>query len=237
MQRRAGGLKIKPGRNRLMQHTRPPAGAYWSAELHWAQDDSPGPLFWWSASRNYLKRHLAVPSVAGLVTRHRPGSLLLRPASTWALHFPPAGISFFFFYIYFLPPLNQMRFDLSVVWILSRRDRGPLFKGRSERGAAAWKLTVSAPCTLADKRSRLKKKEIHMFTIPLLCCIREKMLRTHKMTDLQNAAAAGRTPQIDLVFLRGHWRQHRLGQRTAWYLNYTEQEQFSLLWIQLVETF
>lgn len=46
-----------------------------------------------------------------------------------------------------------------------------------------------------------------MFTILTLRCIRGKMLRTHKTTDLQNAAAAaGRTPRITLVFLRDHER-------------------------------
>ncbi len=91
-----------------------------------------------------------------------------------------------------------MRFDLTIAGIQSRRDRRPLLKARSEWGATAWKLTVSAPCTLTDKRSLRKKKEIHMFTITILRCIREKMLRTHKMADLQNAAAAGQTPQIIL---------------------------------------
>lgn len=74
-----------------------------------------------------------------------------------------------------------MRFDLTAVRIQSRRDRGPLFKAKSEWGATAWKLTVSAPCTLADKRSRLKKKEIHMFTIAILRWIRGKNVK-----DTQN---------------------------------------------------
>lgn len=95
-----------------------------------------------------------------------------------------------------------MRFDLTVIGIQSRRDRGPLFKARSEWGATAWKLTVSAPCTLADKRSRLKKKERYI-CLPSLyfAASGEKMLRTHKMSDLQNPAAAGQTPSIILISL------------------------------------
>lgn len=38
-----------------------------------------------------------------------------------------------------------------------------------------------------------------MFTIAIVRCIREKMLRTHKMAEIQNAAAAGQTPRIILV--------------------------------------
>lgn len=70
------------------------------------------------------------------------------------------------------------------------RQRANCFKADLNVGASAWKLTVSARCTPTDKRSRLKRKEIHMFTITILCCIRKKTVRTCKMADLQNAAAA-----------------------------------------------
>lgn len=61
------------------------------------------------------------------------------------------------------------------------RQRANCLKADPNGGATAWKLTVSARCTPTDKRSRLKRKEIHMFTITILCCIRKKNSK-----DVQN---------------------------------------------------
>lgn len=61
------------------------------------------------------------------------------------------------------------------------RQRANCLKADPNVGATAWKLTVSARCTPTDKRSRLKRKEIHMFTITILCCIRKKNSK-----DVQN---------------------------------------------------
>lgn len=141
-----------------MHRTQLPAGAYWSAKLHWAQDDSPRPLFWWSDLVLLSKSHLPVLSARRLMKhRGRGSSLLLKLQATPALNFS-TGKRSFFLPIFCSAPLNQMRFDLTVAGIQSRRDRGALFNARCEWGTAAGKLTVSAPCTPTDKRSRLKKK-------------------------------------------------------------------------------
>lgn len=74
---------------------------------------------------------------------------------------------------------------------------GPLFLARSEWGAKAWKLTVSASCTLTDKLSRLNKIGDTYVYCPHTLLRHEKVLRMHKMTDLQNAATAW----INLILL------------------------------------
>lgn len=78
-----------------------------------------------------------------------------------------------------------------------------------------------------------------MFTIPLLCCIREKMLRTHKMTDLQNAAAAaGRTPSDRPCFLMRSLKATPAQTEDSVDILITlNGNSFSLLRIPLVESF
>lgn len=100
------GLKRKPGKILLMLHTHLPAGAYWSAKLHWAQDDSLKPLFWWSNSRPHLKRHLGLPFVSSLLMIQQVSSLSLWPVAIWVLNFPQAWGDLFFLTV-FSPPLKS----------------------------------------------------------------------------------------------------------------------------------
>ena len=161
-----------------MHRTHLPAGAYWSAELDWAQDDSPRPLFWWSDSGLHLKSHLAFPLVPGLLMK-----LCVAACTARGNTIPKVDTKHVFFSSsqYISLPLYQKRFDLSVAGIQSRRSRVPPFsRVKSEWVATAWKLTESAPCTLSNVYRHCTS--LHQG---------KKMLRTQKTADLQKAEAAG----------------------------------------------